>query len=270
MDGAGRKVLLTGASGGIGRAIAHRLADAGARLLLSARDAARLADLARELPPDTVTVAADITSISGRGVLVQAAHSMGIDMVIHGAGVQEFGLFQQQDPGMLQHQLELNLCAPLLLSRQLLPLLLQQETAALVFIGSTFGSIGHPGFAAYCASKFGLRGLAESLRRELADTGVRVHYLAPRATRTALNGPRVTALNEALGNATDEPAIVADELLQLLAHERSSERFVGWPEKLFVRINAVLPRIVDSALAGKLAIVRRFASDGTPVRRIDT
>ncbi|HNC70152.1 MAG TPA: SDR family NAD(P)-dependent oxidoreductase, partial [Pseudomonadales bacterium] len=56
MDGSGRKVLLTGASGGIGRAIAHQLADAGARLLLSARDARRLAELARELPPDTVTV----------------------------------------------------------------------------------------------------------------------------------------------------------------------------------------------------------------------
>lgn len=270
MDGSGRKVLLTGASGGIGRAIAHQLADTGARLLLSARDAIRLAELARELPRDTVTVVADITSTIDRAALVQAAHEMGIDMVIHNAGVQEFGLFQQQDPGVLQQQLELNLCAPMLLSRELLPLLLQQETAALVFIGSTFGSIGHPGFAAYCASKFGLRGLAESLRRELADTGVRVHYLAPRATRTALNGPRVDALNKALGNATDEPEVVAGELLCLLAHERSSERFVGWPEKLFVRINAVLPRIVDSALAGKLAIVRRFASPETSFERTDT
>jgi NAD(P)-dependent dehydrogenase (short-subunit alcohol dehydrogenase family) len=66
MDGSGRKVLLTGASGGIGRAIAHQLADTGARLLLSARDAIRLAELARELPQDTVTVVADITSTIDR------------------------------------------------------------------------------------------------------------------------------------------------------------------------------------------------------------
>ena len=122
MDGSGRKVLLTGASGGIGRAIAHQLADTGARLLLSARDAIRLAELARELPQDTVTVVADITSTIDRAALVQAAHEMGIDMVIHNAGVQEFGLFQQQDPGVLQQQLELNLCAPMLLSRELLRL----------------------------------------------------------------------------------------------------------------------------------------------------
>ncbi len=266
----GSTVLLTGATGGIGQAMAHRLAGAGARLLLCARDAARLADLAEELSPGTQTVAADIASAAGRTMLIEAATAAAVEVVIHNAGTQEFGLFQEQDPAALQRQFELNLCAPVLLTRELLPALVRRDAAALVFVGSAFGSIGHPGFAAYCASKFGLRGFAETLRRELADSVVRVHYLAPRATRTALNGPQVVALNQALGNAIDAPQRVADELLRLLDRDRGGERFVGWPEKLFVRINAVWPRLVDAALAGKLATVRRYASQANPERRIDS
>jgi short-subunit dehydrogenase len=267
MEISGRTVLLTGASGGIGRAMAQRLADAGARLLLGARDAERLASLAAGLAPGALTVAADIATASGRLALVEAARAAAVDVVIHNAGIQEFGLFDEQDPEALQRQLELNLSAPMLLTRELLPLLQQRNEAALVFVGSTFGSIGYPGFATYCASKFGLRGFAETLRRELSDSGVHVHYLAPRATRTELNAPLVVALNAALGTAMDEPSVVAGELLALLARARGSERFVGWPEKLFVRINGVLPRLVDAALAGKLSTVRRFARQNIPARR---
>lgn len=266
----GTTTLLTGATGGIGHAMTHRLAACGARLLLCGRDAPRLAELAAELPPGVLTVAADITSVAGRETLVEAATAAAVEVVIHNAGAQEFGLFQEQDPAVLQRQFELNLCAPVLLTRALLPALVRRDAAALVFVGSAFGSIGHPGFAAYCASKFGLRGFAETLRRELADSAVRVHYLAPRATRTALNGPRVVALNQTLGNAMDAPERVADELLRLLERDRGGERFVGWPEKLFVRINAVWPRLVDAALAGKLATVRRYASLVTTERRIDS
>lgn len=259
MDIAGRMVLLTGSTGGIGRAIAGRLAGAGARLLLVARDGARLAEQARELPPGAVTVVADIVSQEGRRTVRDAAAANGVDVVIHNAGTQEFGLFHEQDPTDLQRLFDLNLCAPILLSRELLPLLQQRPEAALVFVGSALGGIGHPGFAAYCASKSGLQRFAESLRRELADSRVRVDYLAPRVTRTALNGPRVVALNEALGNAVDEPEQVAEELLALLMRAHGGERFIGWPEKLFVRINGVLPRIVDRALVAKLATIRRFA-----------
>lgn len=269
MDVSGRMVLLTGASGGMGRAIAQQLAAEGARLLLTGRDAVQLTGLERELAADTVTLAADIATASGRRLLVDAAAAAGVEIVIHNAGVQDFGLFQEQDSAALQCMLELNLCAPVLLSRELLPMLQRHDEAALVFVGSAFGSIGHPGFAVYCASKFGLRGFAESLRRELADGSVRVHYLAPRATRTELNSSSVVALNETFGTAMDEPSLVAGELMVLLADNRGAERFIGWPEKLFVRINGVWPRIVDAALAGKLSTIRRFAARETPDRRTD-
>ena len=96
----------------------------------------------------------------------------------------------------------------MLLCQGLLPLLRNRPEAAIVNIGSTFGSIGHPGFATYCASKFGLRGFTETLRRELADTEVQVYYVAPRATRTDMNSAAVVQLNEELGNAMDPPDVV--------------------------------------------------------------
>jgi short-subunit dehydrogenase len=173
--------------------------------------------------------------------------------------VLDFGLYEEQPIATVEAMLQTNLVAPMLLCRQMLPLLKARPEAALVMLGSIFGSIGHPGFVAYCAGKFGLRGFTEALARELADTPVQVLYLAPRATRTALNPERVNDLNAALGNSVDDPGEVARALVELL--ERGSRRrYLGWPEKLFVRINALLPGIVDRALAGKLDTVRHFAT----------
>jgi short-subunit dehydrogenase len=152
-----------------------------------------------------------------------------------------------------------NMLSPMLLCQSLVPLLKQREQAAIVNIGSIFGSIGHPGFTAYCATKFGLRGFTEALQRELADSSVRVSYLAPRATRTDLNSEAVTALNEALGNATDTPEHVAAELMRVLGQKRR-QRYMGWPESLFVRLNGLFPGLVHNALTRKLHIIRQHAT----------
>ena len=151
----------------------------------------------------------------------------------------------------------------MLLTQELLPLLQEQEDARVINIGSTFGSIGYPGFSAYCASKFGLRGFTEALRRELADTGTRVSYIAPRATRTALNTDTVVAMNDELGTAMDDPSQVANEVLAAIHGSARTDKFIGWPEKIFVRINALLPAVVDSSLRKQLPIIRRFARNQT-------
>ena len=127
-----------------------------------------------------------------------------------------------------------------------------------VNLGSTFGSIGYPGFSAYCASKFALRGFSEALRRELADTRVKVLYFAPRATRTSMNAANVVAMNDELHQAMDEPQEVAQQLLQAIRRE-DDEHYLGWPEKFFVRLNSLLPRVVDQALRKQLPIIQRFA-----------
>jgi short-subunit dehydrogenase len=103
-----------------------------------------------------------------------------------------------------------------LLVSDLLPLLTISSHASIINIGSTFGSIAFPDFSGYCASKFGLRGFTEGLRRELADQSILVHYLTPRALDTGMNFAAVRALNAELGNTMDPPKLVAAACHSLL------------------------------------------------------
>ena len=98
----------------------------------------------------------------------------GVDLLINCAGTNNFGMFEDQPQNAIKQVLDINLTGPILLSLELMPLLRQRGDAHIVNIGSTFGSIGYPGFSAYCASKFGLRGFTEALRRELGDAAVRI------------------------------------------------------------------------------------------------
>ena len=119
-----------------------------------------------------------------------------------------------------------------------------------MFVGSTFGAIGFPHFASYSASKFALRGLSEALRRELSDAGVRVSYVSPRATDTAMNSAAVRELQAMTGARVDDPLKVAKAIVAAV-QAGSRERQLGWPERLFVRLNALMPRLVDKALVQK-------------------
>lgn len=258
MDPRGKQVLLAGATGGIGRAVAEALDRAGACLTLLGRSEDKLAALGRRLRGAHTTLVADLDDPARREAVLQHCRQQGVDVFVNAVGVMDFRLFDAQEPAIVARMVQTNLLSPMLLCQGLVPLLKQREEAAIVNIGSIFGSIGHPGFTAYCATKFGLRGFTEALQRELADSPVRVAYLAPRATRTDLNSSAVTALNEALGNATDEPEQVAAELMKLLGEKRR-QRYMGWPEGLFVRLNGLFPGLVHSALARKLPIIRHHA-----------
>lgn len=263
----GKIVVLTGATGGIGRAIARRLDQEGARLVLVARDAGRLADLGDELgaAPHRL-VSAELGTPAGRQRVVDACRTAGepgVSLLINSAGINELRLFDAQSGDAIQRLIDINLVSPILLCQQMLPLLREQAEARIINIGSTFGSIGYPGFSAYCASKFGLRGFTEALRRELDGSATRVSYIAPRATRTELNSDAVVAMNDALGTAMDDPALVADEVLRVIRGSNRSDKYIGWPEKLFVRINALFPGLVDSSLRKQLPIIRRFAANKT-------
>jgi len=253
-----KRVLLSGASGGIGQAIATELDKHSARLLLVGRNEEKLQQLQQSLNGDHRLVVADLNSVDGRTAAVSACKKEGLDVYISAVGVMDFQFYEQQDSACIEQMMVTNLVSPMLLGQQLLPLLLKQPQAAIINIGSIFGSIGHPGFTAYCASKFGLRGFTEALQRELADTNVKVAYLAPRATRTDLNSSAVTALNKALGNTTDTPQQVAEELVGILTG-KCKQRYMGWPENLFVRVNSLFPGVVHKALVKKLPIIRHHA-----------
>jgi len=256
-------VVLTGASGGIGRATAEKLSAAGARLILVGRHREKLDSLIQDLGNDThVAVIADLGTEDGRHHLREYCESLGpdrISVLVNCAGVNEFGLFEEQSQAAVADTININLISPMLICQDLLPLLLRRGKAQIVNIGSTFGSIGYPGFSAYCASKFGLRGFTESLRRELADSGVQVSYIAPRATQTDLNSQKIVAMNNELGTAMDKPSVVADEVMRVIGKRSPLDKYMGWPEKFFVKINALLPALVDSSLRKQLPIIRRFA-----------
>ena len=132
------------------------------------------------------------------------------------------------------------------LTQALLPHLRAQPKAQVICLGSALGRIGLPGFSIYSASKFGLRGFAEALRRELRGTGIRVQYVGPRSTRTSFNDAAVQAYNAATGTAMDSRGRVAETMLRSLQDE-AAERFIGFPERLAVRINGVVPTLLDGS-----------------------
>ncbi|MCR8923008.1 SDR family oxidoreductase [Dasania sp. GY-MA-18] len=257
-----KTILLVGATGGIGAAIAKQLDQLNAHLLLVGRSEQALRQLSAGLSHRHILLLADINSAAGRQQIVTQCQQQAIDIYINAAGVMDFQLLAQQESVKIEQMINTNLLSPMMLCQLLLPLLTQKSSAAIVNIGSTFGSIGHPGFAVYCASKFGLRGFSEALRRELAGSGVQVLYFSPRATRTALNTHAVKQLNEALGNRSDSPEQVAKMLIASLK-ANNGQQFMGWPEKIFVRLNALCPNLVHKALVKKLPIIFRYANENT-------
>jgi short-subunit dehydrogenase len=260
----GKTILVTGASGGIGRILAGKLAARKSHVLLVGRDEGALSETEsgiRIQGGSAQMLVADLLKPEDRQKLVDVCGQLpqGLFGLVNNAGVNHFAWLSDQSDSMLQSQLELNLLVPILLTRDLLPALQNESGSRVLNIGSTFGNIGYPGYTAYCASKFGLRGFTEALRRELADTDIHILYLAPRATDTRLNPAPVIALNKALGNAMDPPEQVAVAAEKMFIEGGPHQLFLGWPEKLFARVNQILPAMVDSALLKQLPIIRKYA-----------
>lgn len=257
----GKRVLLTGATGGIGRALASALAARGASLVLSGRSEVSLFSLQRILlqdgAPSVEIIAADLSAADGPESLAQRAtqHGHALDLVIHCAGQAHCGAFESLDAAALESLWHTNVLAPMRLTRALLPSLRTQAGSRIVFVGSIFGSIAFPYYAAYSASKFALRGFAEALRRELDGSTVGITYVAPRYTRTAFNEGASSQLAGALKQGQDSPELVAQLIVRAIERD-AADAYFGWPEKLFVRINALLPRLVDNSLRAQTRQMR--------------
>ena len=271
MNPSGIRALVTGGGGGIGGAIADELLARGGSVLLVDRDAAALGRAAGRLArfgERVGTLAADLTSGDDRRRLCAeaAAWRGGVNVLVNNAGVNHFRMFADQPPDQIDLAIAINLVAPLHLCRELLPHLQRHKESCILNTGSVFGTIGYPGYAVYSATKFAVRGFTEALRRELADTSVSVRYVAPRATRTGINTSAVERMNEELGVAMDPPELVAKAVCDMLAGGKV-EAVLGWPEKLFARVNGLLPRVVDGALRKQLPVIRRYASESAAVTK---
>lgn len=258
------RVLITGGAGGIGSAIAQALLGEGASVLLADMNEPALKAAVQRLAavsPNVDMVVANLSDAASRGALCLRASDWrgGINVLINNAGVNHFGLYDELGSAQIEQTIAINVLAPMLLTHALLPHLKAQPEAHVLNIGSVFGNIGYPGYAAYSASKFAIRGFTEALRRELADTQVKLHYLAPRATRTSINTSAVEQMNAELKVRMDPPEVVGQAVCSALANNVSAA-VVGWPEKLFARVNALAPGLVDGAIFKQLPVIRRHAS----------
>ena len=176
------RVLLTGASGGLGEAIARALSDKGARLVLSGRRADALEALARDLDAETV-----VCDLGDRAQVERLAATAGeVDALVANAGLAAAGTLSKIDPAEIDHVLEVNLRAPIMLARLLAPAMVERGDGQLVFVASFAGKVPAASESSiYTATKFGLRGFAHVLRAQMRRKGVGVSLVTPGPIREA-------------------------------------------------------------------------------------
>lgn len=249
-------ILLIGGRGGIGSALAQRLHNDGHRVIVSSRR-----------PPTDVAcgleqVQLDLESPSLRRDLdALMGHFPDISTVIHCAGLNMLAGSADLDDEALNRMLTVNLRSAMTVGAVAGQRFSDRGSGTLLFVGSMLGHIGVPGYSAYCATKFGLRGYVETLRRELDHHGVEVLMVSPRATRTRMNSAEAEALNERLGNQQDAPMQVAARIVSAWEQSRARTQF-GWPERLFAWLNHNAPFLVDKALSRQAVTVETHLISG--------
>ena len=251
----GARAIVTGASSGIGHALAVELARAGARLVVTARRADRLARLAEALASlnaEVRTVVGDVTDPTTRQQLVDAAQTAygGLDVLVNNAGMGAFGLFEHADAQRLRRAMDVNFFALAEMTRTALPLLKQGAKPIIVNISSVLGHRAVPRSLEYCASKFAVQGLSEALRVELMPLGIDVLVVCPGLTRTEFTANALAPANKPPW--PDHPGVsaeyVARRTVQAMRAGRREIMPFAWG-RLLVWLNRVVPSLLDRYLA---------------------
>lgn len=252
---AGLVVVVTGASSGIGHAAARQFARAGARVVLAARRASQLEELAREIatyPAEAIAVPTDVTRDDHVARMVEAALSRfgRIDMLICNAGVGLHGDFKDVPIEAVRQAFEVNFFGTARCIQSVLPSMLARGSGLVQIVSSVIGKRSIPGASGYCATKFALGALAESLRVELDGTGVVVQTVYPALTDTEFARSSIIR-NPAPGPARLRamPADAVARIMVRAARKRSRDTVVSAAGRALVLLNAVAPGLVDSILA---------------------
>jgi short-subunit dehydrogenase len=246
----GRRVLLTGASGGIGAAIAHLLHGRGAHLIVSARRVELLEELRRALGDRVEVAPADLAE---PGAPVELAERAGaVDVLVAAAALPASGAFTGFSALEIDRALDVNLRAPVQLARALVPGMVERGSGHLVFLSSLSGKAASVGSSVYSATKFGLRGFALGLREDLVDTGVGVTTVFPGfvsgAGMFAEAGVRLPR-----GVGTRTPDQVAAAVLRGIERNRAEVDVAPLPLRAGALASGLAPTLVA-------AIQRRFGS----------
>ncbi|HTR74074.1 MAG TPA: SDR family NAD(P)-dependent oxidoreductase [Solirubrobacterales bacterium] len=218
MEIAGRTALLTGATGGLGRAIAAALAAGGATLVLSGRREEDLLALAVSLPGDGHRVVVADLAVDGEAERLAEA-AAGVDILVANAGLPGAGWLPEFSAEEVKRALRVNLEAPMLLARALFPAMLEQGSGHLVFVSSLSGKAASPRTSVYNATKFGLRGFALGLRADLGPRGIGVSLVSPGFVREAGMFADAGAKTPPLMGTTT-PAAVASAVTKAIVSDR--------------------------------------------------
>lgn len=253
---AGMRGVLTGASSGIGRALAERLLTAQARLVLVARREDRLRELVDKLSnsarENVAIVTGDITSAEVRA---EAMHTSidrfgGLDLLINNAGIGAQGRFIEADPERVRRIFEVNFFALVELTRAALPRLREGRDPLIVNVGSILGHRGIPYSTEYCASKFAVRGFSEALRAEVARLGIEVLLVSPGTTESEFFDRLIE--DKEKPPWPEQPPVPAAVVAERILHAMKRRRHEIIPNargKAMVWLNRLAPRLVDAWLA---------------------
>jgi short-subunit dehydrogenase len=250
MELSGKTVLLTGATGGLGRAIAEALAGRGASLVLSSRKEDALAELAASLPGEHRAVRSDLAEDGAAERL--AAEAGPVDGLVANAGLPGTGRIEDFSPEDTQRALRVNLEAPMMLARELAPGMRERGDGHLVFVSSLSGKAPTPRSAIYAATKFGLRGFALCLRADLADTGVGVSLVVPGFIRDsgmfADSGAKPPP-----GMGTSTPKDVGNAVVKAIERDKVEVAVAPLQTRALAHLGLASPRVAMMAVRGGTA-----------------
>lgn len=219
---------ITGASSGIGAAMAQALAGDGARIVLSGRNVAALEAVAATCG-ECLILPFETTDLAALPAAVERAWGWngGIDLLVNNAGISQRSLAVETDVAVYQRIIDVDLLAPIALTQAVLPRMVARGSGRIAMISSIAGKVGVPMRTAYCAAKFGLAGYADALRAEVAHLGLQVHNIYPGSVRTDVSRNALTAdgsargiSDKAIDNGIDPAMAVRRMIAAMLNGER--------------------------------------------------
>ena len=255
----GSRALVTGASGGLGQAIARKLAARGASVVITGRQKEVLNELAATI--NARVIVADLSKNDGIARLVEEAGP--IDILVANAGIPASGSLIDTTADQVERAIDVNLRSPMQLARVFARQMADRHAGQIVFISSISGKVSMPSTAVYSATKFALRGLAIGLRADIASRGVGVSIVCPGFIREAGMFAK-SGVKVPLGTGTRTPQDVAEGVARCIDRDLA-EIDVAAPLQ---RLGGLLALIAPSTISkfGRLPMAARFAGELTDVQ----
>jgi len=254
-------VIIVGATGGLGQAYARTFQREGAKLLLAARNEARLAKAAAELGDEAVTVVADITQADTLTALQETAISQfrRVDVVVNATGMDVRKSFTAHTDSDIERSVAINLLGAVRLTHAFWPLFREQGQGVIVHTGGfADGRLAFPYYSVDVATRAGIMSFAESLNRETNDPSIVVMFFSPSAADTEAERP-YHPIWEEMGSRIEPVEQVAAELIDAVARKKQVYIMGGFIVRFFAKLNAVAPKLADLlAMNGYRKILRRF------------